>query len=213
MKTDELIQALAAGAEAGDPRAPRRRLLAAAAAGAALAVPLMIGMLGVNPQLAQAATLSAFWIKLAFVAAVAAAAFAVALRLSRPGAAVGRAGIALAVPFALLWLLAAVVIAVAAPGDREALLFGSTWRACPMNIAVISAPALLLSLWAMRTAAPTRPGLAGAAAGLFAGGLGATVYTLHCPELAAPFLGVWYMLGMSIPAALGAAAGRLLLRW
>jgi hypothetical protein len=213
MKTDDLIRSLAAGAEAVDPQAPRRRLLAAAAAGIALAVPLMIGLLGVNPRLAQAATLPMFWVKLAFVAAVAAAAFAVALKLSRPGAPVRRTGVALAIPFAVMWLLAAAAIVVAAPGDRDALLFGSTWSACPMNIALLSAPVLLLSMWAMRAAAPTRPGMAGAAAGLLAGGLGATVYTLHCPELAAPFLGVWYVLGMSIPAAMGAAIGRSLLRW
>jgi hypothetical protein len=65
----------------------------------------------------------------------------------------------------------------------------------------------------MRSAAPTRPAVAGAAAGLLAGGLGATVYTLHCPELAAPFIGVWYVLGMAIPAAIGAVAGWFLPRW
>ena len=214
MKTDDLIRALAAGAEAVDPRAPRRRLLAAAAAGVALAVPVMIGTLGVNPHLEQAASVSMFWIKLGFVAAVAAAAFAVALSLGRPGASARRSGVALAVPFALLWLLAAAAMVGASVADeRAALLLGSTWTGCPLNIAMLSAPALPLLLWAMRSAAPTRPAVAGAAAGLLAGGLGATVYTLHCPELAAPFIGVWYVLGMAIPAAIGAVAGWFLPRW
>jgi hypothetical protein len=39
------------------------------------------------------------------------------------------------------------------------------------------------------------------------------VYTLHCPELAAPFLGLWYVLGMLLPALAGAALGPWLLRW
>jgi len=39
------------------------------------------------------------------------------------------------------------------------------------------------------------------------------VYTFHCPELAAPFLGTWYVLGMLIPTALGAIIGPLVLRW
>jgi hypothetical protein len=39
------------------------------------------------------------------------------------------------------------------------------------------------------------------------------VYALHCPELAAPFLAVWYVLGMAIPVLVGAALGRWLLRW
>jgi len=45
------------------------------------------------------------------------------------------------------------------------------------------------------------------------GALGALVYTLHCPELEAPFLGVWYVLGMLIPAVLGAIVGPRVLRW
>jgi hypothetical protein len=61
--------------------------------------------------------------------------------------------------------------------------------------------------------APTRLGLAGAAAGLFAGGVGATVYGLYCEETAAAFVVVWYSLGMLACAALGAVVGRRLLRW
>ena len=54
---------------------------------------------------------------------------------------------------------------------------------------------------------------AGAASGFAAGSIGALVYTLHCPELAAPFLGIWYLLGMLIPTAIGAWLGPRLLRW
>jgi hypothetical protein len=39
------------------------------------------------------------------------------------------------------------------------------------------------------------------------------VYTLHCPEMTAPFLGIWYVLGMLIPTAVGAELGPSLLRW
>ncbi len=46
-----------------------------------------------------------------------------------------------------------------------------------------------------------------------AGGLGALAYTLHCPALAAPFLGLWYTIGIAIPAAAGALLGPALLRW
>jgi hypothetical protein len=74
-------------------------------------------------------------------------------------------------------------------------------------------PAFVAVLWAMKGLAPTRLRLAGAGAGLLAGALGALVYTLHCPELAAPFLGVWYVLGILIPAAFGAVVGPRVLRW
>jgi hypothetical protein len=46
-----------------------------------------------------------------------------------------------------------------------------------------------------------------------AGAVGALVYTLHCPELGAPFLGIWYVLGMLAPALLGAALGPRILNW
>ena len=78
---------------------------------------------------------------------------------------------------------------------------------------MLALPALALALSALRGLAPTRLALAGAAAGLFAGGAGAFAYAFHCPELEAPFLGAWYVAGMLIPAALGALPGRRLLRW
>jgi hypothetical protein len=43
--------------------------------------------------------------------------------------------------------------------------------------------------------------------------VGALAYTFHCPELAASFLGVWYVLGMLIPAVAGAWLGPWWLRW
>ena len=61
--------------------------------------------------------------------------------------------------------------------------------------------------------APTRLRLVGASAGLVAGGLAASVYALHCPEMAASFVGFWYVLGMLVPTAAGALLGPRLLRW
>jgi hypothetical protein len=93
------------------------------------------------------------------------------------------------------------------------LLLGSSWSACPWRIVVLSLPSFALLLRAVKGFAPIRLRLAGAGAGLLAGAIGALVYLLHCPELAAPFLLVWYTLGMLLPAALGALAGPRVLRW
>ncbi len=106
-----------------------------------------------------------------------------------------------------MWGLAAVVLLAAAPGERMPLTMGSSWNTCPFNIALLSLPALVLLLAAMRSLAPTRLRWAGAATGLLAGALGTLVYVLHCPELEAPFLAVWYVLGMLIPVAVGALVG------
>jgi hypothetical protein len=72
---------------------------------------------------------------------------------------------------------------------------------------------LAAAMWGMKGFAATRPMVAGAAAGLLAGAAGACVYFFHCPELAAPFIGTWYVLGMLIPTALGAIIGPVILRW
>jgi hypothetical protein len=109
--------------------------------------------------------------------------------------------------------LSLVVLADADPALRWQLVLGNTWRTCPINISLLSLPAFVAGFWVLKRMAPTRLRLAGAACGLAAGGLGALVYGLHCPELAPPFLGVWYVLGMSIPTIVGLALGPRLLRW
>ncbi len=213
MNTDRLIIALAAGVEPVDPSAGRWRLALSTVAGFAVGLPLLLLLLGINPALAQAAVLPMFWVKFAFVAALAVAGWWTVARLSRPGAALGRPAIALAMPVLLMAMLALSALTLAQADQRLALLLGSSWSACPSLIALLSLPAFVLTLWAVKGLAPTRLRLAGAGAGMLAGAIGALVYLLYCPELAPPFLVVWYTLGMLIPAAAGAMVGPRLLRW
>lgn len=213
MKTDELVKLLAAGAGPVEPGATARRYATALAWGAFGAALLMAILLGVRPDLAEAARLPMFWVKLGFPAWLAAGALYAASRLSRPGVQLGRVPTVLAAPVLAMWLLAALVLAGAAVGEREKLIFGATWNSCPLLVALLSLPVFAAALWAMKGLAPTRLALAGAAAGLLAGAAGALIYALHCPEMEAPFLAIWYLLGMLIPTAAGALIGPLLLRW
>ncbi len=212
MKTDDLIAMLASDAGAVAPQVWQRRFALALGAGLIGATLLMLLLLGVRPDIADAVQLPMFWVKLAFPAALAAGALLAAVRLSRPGVAIDRAGSLLAAPVLAIWVLAALAL-LSAPEDRAMLIWGETWAACLVNIPMLSVPAFIAVFWVMKTLAPVRPVLAGAAAGLLAGALSAVAYALHCPELAAPFIGLWYLLGMLIPAALGAAVGPRLLRW
>lgn len=213
MRTDELVTLLATGAGAVEPDAAQRRYATALGWGAFGATLLMTIMLGVRADLHAAALLPMFWVKLAFPACLAAGGLCAAARLSRPGARLGRVPGAIAAPVLAMWLLAAAVLIGAPPAQRAQLVFGETWAACPLYVALLSAPVLVAVLWAMKGLAPTRLALAGAAAGLLAGALGALVYALHCPEMEAPFLGVWYLLGMLIPSAVGTLLGPRVLRW
>jgi hypothetical protein len=213
MKTDDLVTMLATGAEPVAPAATARRHALALGWGALGAFLLMVPLLGLRADLAEAVHLPMFWLKLAFPACMALGALFAATRLSRPGVSLGKVPVALAAPVVAMWALAAIVLFGAEPDQRVGLILGKTWFVCPFLIALLSLPTFGGALWAMRGLAPTRPALAGAAAGLLAGAVATTVYALHCPEMGAPFLAIWYLLGMSMPATLGALLGPRLLRW
>ena len=213
MKTDELITMLASGADAVDPLALRRRYALALGWSLAGTTVLMLTLLGARPDIAEAAHLMMFWMKLAFPAALLFGAMFATVRLSRPGARLGLVPLVIAAPVFAVWLFSAIVPLNAAPEDQHQLIFGNTWASCPLTIAALSVPMFGALIWTMKAFAPTRLAVAGAAAGLLAGAGGALVYALHCPEMAAPFLGIWYVLGMLIPAAIGAAIGSWALRW
>lgn len=168
---------------------------------------------GVRADLRLASELPMFWVKLAFPALVAAAALVLVLRLSHPGMRPGAAWLGLVLPWLAVLSLAAWALVQAPVDQRTALVLGTTWQVCAFNITLVSSPVCVAVLWAVKGLAPTRLRLAGASAGLLAGAVGAVVYALHCPELEAPFLAVWYVAGMLIPTAVGAWLGPRVLRW
>lgn len=213
MKTEQLITALATGLEPVDRRLPLRVSALALAGGVLLAAVMMMIGLGLNPALRAFFSEPMFWVKLGFGVALAVSSLWLALRLARPGVRVSFLSWLPLVPPAVLWVLGAAVLLAVAPEARAALIWGQTWRGCLLAIPLLSAPTLIGALYALRRMAPTCPACAGAAAGALAGGVGSAVYALHCPELAAPFLALWYVIGAAIPVLLGAVLGRLLLRW
>ena len=213
MRTEELIAALASDARAVDPARADRRFFAWLAGGSALALLAMLLLMGPRADLAAAVSLPMFWVKLAFPASLMIAAALVLRRLGYPGMRLRRMPFALAVPVLVVWGLASLALFSAPAGTRVPMVMGSTWAVCLVSVALLSLPAGILAFMAARTLAPTRLTLAGAAAGLFAGSAGAWAYALHCPELQAPFLAVWYLIAMLVPAAAGALLGRAVLHW
>jgi hypothetical protein len=213
VRTEELVSLLATGTEAVDTRLPLRRYLIAVLAGAAAATLLTSEWLGLRPTLVRDLSVPMFWAKEAFCAALGAAGLVVVVRLARPGSRLGWVPAGVVAPALVMWLLATVALLAAAPQNRHELIFGQTASVCPFRIALISTPLFVGIFWAIRGLAPTRLRLAGAAGGFAAGSVGALAYSLHCPELAAPFLGIWYVLGILIPTGVGGWVGPRLLRW
>ena len=213
MKTDDLIGLLANGVQPVPRRAATRRLGFALLAGLPLAALFMLTQFGLRRDLVQAMFWPMLWMKILFPFFIAWGGFLLAQRLARPGARVGLAWLVVAAPVLLIWAMGATSWFGAPSGERMALLLGATSQTCVFSIGLISAPVFVAGLIAMKGLAPTRPAVAGAAVGALAGGAGAAVYALHCPEIAAPFLAVWYVLGMLVPVVLGAALGPRLFRW
>jgi hypothetical protein len=213
VRTEELVSLLATGNDATDLRRPQQRFLVATLAGTAVAMLVMSQWLGVRSTLVRDVTAPLFWVKEAFCLALSLAGLLAVICLGRPGSPLGPVWVRIAAPLVALWLLAALTLIAADQAHRAELIFGQTARVCSARIALISTPLFVAMLAALRGFAPTRPALAGASAGFAAGSVGALVYSLHCPELEPPFLGIWYVLGVLIPTSIGAALGPRVLRW
>ncbi|PKO40889.1 MAG: anti-sigma F factor [Betaproteobacteria bacterium HGW-Betaproteobacteria-6] len=213
MKTEDLITMLATGAGPVEQATATQRYALAIGWGAAGATLLMFMLLQVRNDLGQALLLPMFWVKVGFVASLAAGSLFAALRLSRPGAETRWVPVVLSLPVLGIWAVAAFTLIEAEPIERSKLFFGDTWKSCPLLIALLSVPVFVAVLRSMKDLAPTRPRLAGFAAGLLSGSVAAVVYSLHCPEMGAPFVGFWYLLGTLIPAGVGALLGNSVLRW
>ena len=84
---------------------------------------------------------------------------------------------------------------------------------CLTFIPLIGLGPLGLFIAALRYGAPTRPGLAGAVAGLAAGGLAATFYAAHCTDDSPLFVATWYTIAIAALALVGAVAARRFARW
>jgi len=212
MRTDELIARLSDDLPPIRSGMVMRLLVGAVGLGLAGSVLVMLLVLHPRHDLAEAMTSFGMWTKLAYTFALAGFGFWLVERAGRPGTDMVRPALLLALP--LLAIAPLSVLQMRAPGaDPHLLVMGHTARVCAVLVTMTALPTLAATFWALRRLAPTRLGLAGAGAGLFAGAAGAFVYCFHCPEAAAPFIAVWYSLGIALTTAIGGLLGPRLLRW
>lgn len=212
MRTDDLIAQLSADLQPVKTGAVTRVLLIAVGIGTAASIALMLGQLGLRHDFATAITSFGLWMKVTYTFVIAGFGLWLIERAGRPGADMTRPMTMLALPVLAIALLAALQLSV--PGvDMRRMVMGASADVCAANILLVAAPTLLAVFWALRKLAPTRLALAGAGAGLFAGAAGATIYAFHCMEATAPFIAIWYTLGIALTAGVGALSGRFLLRW
>ncbi len=214
MRTQDLINALSEDhAARPQPQPLRWTFVSAMAAGLGVAAVLFALTLGIRPDAASAIETWRYDFKFVMTLTLAVTSARLVWRLARP--AVDARSAELAMAAAPLLLLAAVLYELWAVPESGWLprAMGSNSMACLVSITLLSLAPLTAAFYALRRGAPLRPGLAGAAAGLLASALAATLYAMHCPDDSPLFGAIWYTAAMAIVAIAGMFAGRHLLRW
>lgn len=212
-RTDDMIEALVRDLRPTPRRALERRFALGVLPALAVSLALMLAILGLRVDMTQAVTLPVFWIKSAYNALLALAAFTAAHHLARPDGSQGRFfGIASLIVAAMA-VIAAIQLLSSPEEMYPTLILGSSALHCPFLILAFALPVLAGNLWALRGAAPTDLKLAGFIAGIASGAAGAWVYSWFCTENGMPFVLIWYSLGILVTGLIGALLGPRLLRW
>jgi hypothetical protein len=212
MDTERFIRALASDARLASPRLPAI-FAAALTASCVIAALVFFSFLGPRPDMALAASTPRFLFKFVLTLGLAIAAIITAFAASCPGAPLKRLLPFLAIaPLLALAAVAADLVAVP-PAGWASRWIGTNAEVCLTFIPLIGIGPLAVLLLAMRQGAPTRPGMAGALAGLVAGGIAATFYAAHCTDDSPLFVATWYTLAVAVLTMIGALAGSRVLRW
>jgi hypothetical protein len=130
------------------------------------------------------------------------------LAMASPGVGRHSSGWKIAVAAALLFPLAATIVAM----NGEALPTASGLKCLGFSLLAGSATATPMVLW-LRQGAPVSLERAGWLTGLTAGGLGAFAYGLHCPFNSLVYIGFWYSLAVGLGAVIGRLVVPRLIRW
>ena len=212
MKTQELISLLAQDTQTTQACA-RQQIMRASLLGGMACTFLLVALWGINPQMREMAVRPVFITKMFWLLGLIGWSAYGLLRLSRPGMSEGQTWRGL---FLCLLVMAGLGLGQSLLTDADVRLtqwMGTSWLVCSASIVALGVPVLAALLWALRQLAPTRPAVAGAAAGVMAGSLAASVYSLHCTETSFAFFALWYVAGIATVTGLGALGGLRLLRW
>ena len=216
MKTEELIAALAAdqaSVTATRGWAPARLMTSVLPVATMVVAGSFIGLAGIRSGMTSQSVLVAVGIKLAIALSMTGIGTAMALRLADPARGDGRGLWRLTLPGLLLLAACFADLTLMGGEGWPTRMIGSTGRRCVVLIMVLSVGPLAAVIAAVRQGATIRPTLAGMVAGLSAAGIGSSIYALNCTDDSPLFVALWYSLAAGLMAAIGATAGRFLLRW
>jgi hypothetical protein len=212
LKTEDLIETLVEDRGVRSPK-PRSVIALGLVLGAVAAGILFICFLNPRPDIMQAAVTYRFLLKVVVALLIAASATVLAVDFARPEAVLRRR----------LYLIAVAPAMLAAASIAELIAMPeATWMPgmmgikpvfCVIMICLLSIGPLVAFLAALRSGAPSNPGVAGALAGLASGGIAAAIFVIHCPNDSPLFLIVWYSFAIGLVTLVGYLAGRRWLAW
>jgi hypothetical protein len=211
MKTDELIEILV-----HDTRVRvnlRDALTHATIAATLIAAIAFFSIVGFRPDIGTAIETGRFLFKFVITISLAASSGAVLFKIGRPGVPLAQTAVSLLLPVALIVAATIVELLIMPQETWLARMIGHNARFCLTIIPSLSAGPLACFLYAMRNGAPERPGMAGAIAGLVAGGIAATFYAANCDDDSPFFVLLWYPIAIGIVVLVGWLIGRRVLRW
>lgn len=210
MKTEDLILALSA--DTLPQKSVAQQLARAMPVAILISIAAFFAFWGPRPDI-WAALGSAAVLKTVVPLGFVILAGTLALSLSHPGARHDIRSAALG----LFVMLVLGAFAIALPNAGLAGLFAAlstpSLMTCLLSIPVLALPVLVAVFWALSSGAALRPRLTGAVAGLIAGGLAASVYSIYCDKDMILFVVPAYSAAIASISVIGALLGPRLLKW
>lgn len=211
MKTEDLISLM--GQDARVSMRQGRMVTIALACGVAISALVLLVSVGIRRDMGDVIGTSRVLFKIMLTLVLAVSASGIVYSIGRPATPLKARVLSLIVPLLLLATAVVAELLATPPDSWEARLIGQHASFCLVFIPTLSLAPLTAFVLALRRGAPESPGLAGAAAGLAAGGIAAAIYAWHCPDDSPLFVVTWYVIAIGLVTLAGYLLGRRLLRW
>ncbi len=181
--------------------------------GATLFAMMCVALLaGVRPDLAAGAPSPMFLLRAGVLLLLGVVCGASLLAMANPGVGRNNQGWKTALSAALLFPLAALIVALTGQPTGSAGTMESGMDCLKYSLVAGVATATPM-VWWLRRGAPVAHERAGWLTGLAAGGLGAFAFNIHCPYNSVVYIGIWYTLAVGICAVAGRLIVPHLIRW
>lgn len=205
------VSALVQDLEPVKPLRPQIPLLVSALL-TVIAAAIVIWLQGMRPDLLAGKPDEMFLIRAGILLLLGGAAAHAVTSMASPSVGRSQNGWQMALGAAVLFPLAAIIVAMTGDTGPAFTAMDSGMRCLGYSLVGGLATAVPMIVW-LRKGAPTSPERAGWLTGLASGGLGAFAYNIHCPFNDVVYIGMWYSLALVFCSILGRLIVPRMIRW